>query len=187
MWKLASTLVIQMNQIHGDLRVLHKLSDLIPSNLTPFNQWEQLRSIQCKERHFPWLIAKQWNAWFQIKYAQLRGSYNGSVVKNLPSNVGDTKSIPGLGRSLREGNGNPLQCSCLGIPIEPGMLQSMGSQRVRHELVTKQQQQHLLLDKSAMSKYETLYMCYTVLTFQSNITRACRSIRNMTGKELNCF
>ena len=66
------------------------------------------------------------------------------------------------------------------------MLQSMGSQRVRHELMTKQQQ-YVLLDKSAMSRYEILYMCYTVPTFQSNITRACRSIRNMTGKEVKCF
>ena len=117
MWKLAS-LVIQMNQIHGHIRLLHRLLDLTPSNLTSSNQWEQLRCIQCKERHFPWLIAKQWNASFQIKYAQLRASYNGSVFKNLPSNAGDIKPIPGLEISPREGNGNPLQCSCLGIPID---------------------------------------------------------------------
>ena len=39
-----------------------------------------------------------------------------SVVKNLPANagyVGDTSSIPGLGKSPGEGNGNPLQYSCL--------------------------------------------------------------------------
>ena len=38
------------------------------------------------------------------------------VVKNLPANAGDTEdvgSIPGLGRSPGEGNGNPLQYSCL--------------------------------------------------------------------------
>ena len=35
-----------------------------------------------------------------------------SVVKNLPANAGDTGSVPGLGRS-GEGNGNPLQYSCL--------------------------------------------------------------------------
>ena len=33
----------------------------------------------------------------------------GSVVKNLPANAGDAGLIPGLGRSLEEGNGNPLQ------------------------------------------------------------------------------
>ena len=38
------------------------------------------------------------------------------LVKNLPANVGDTGdvgSISGLGRSPGEGNGNPLQYSCL--------------------------------------------------------------------------
>ena len=36
-----------------------------------------------------------------------------SVVKNPPSNAGDAGSIPGLGRFPGEGNGNPLQYSCL--------------------------------------------------------------------------
>ena len=55
----------------------------------------------------------------------------GSVVKNPPVNTGDERdpgSIPGSGRSPGEGNGNPLQFSCLEIPTEePGRLQSMGS------------------------------------------------------------
>ena len=42
------------------------------------------------------------------------------VVKNLPANAGDTGSIPGLGRSSGEGNGNPLQYSCLGNPMDRG-------------------------------------------------------------------
>ena len=37
-------------------------------------------------------------------------------------NVGDTGSIPGLGRSSGEGNGNPLQYSCLENPIDGGAL-----------------------------------------------------------------
>ena len=36
------------------------------------------------------------------------------MVKNLPAETGDTGSIPGSGRSLGEGHGNPLQYSCLG-------------------------------------------------------------------------
>ena len=54
-----------------------------------------------------------------------------SVVKNPPASAGDTGDaglIPGLGRVPGEGNGNPLQDSCLENPMEPGMLQSMGSQ-----------------------------------------------------------
>ena len=39
-------------------------------------------------------------------------SSSGSVVKNPPANARDTGSMPGLGRSLGEGKGNPLQCSC---------------------------------------------------------------------------
>ena len=35
------------------------------------------------------------------------------MVKNLPANMGDLGSIPGSGRSAEEGNGNPLQYSCL--------------------------------------------------------------------------
>ena len=47
--------------------------------------------------------------------------------------------IPGLGRSPGEGHGNPLQYSCLGNPMdrEPGGLQSMGSQKIRHNLATE--------------------------------------------------
>ena len=45
------------------------------------------------------------------------------VLKNLPANAGDIRdvgSIPGWGRSLREGNGNPLQFSCLENPMDRG-------------------------------------------------------------------
>ena len=41
------------------------------------------------------------------------GFPGGSVGKESACNVGDQGSIPGLGRSPREGNGNPLQYSCL--------------------------------------------------------------------------
>ena len=44
-------------------------------------------------------------------------------VKNLPANAGDTGdwgSIPGLGRSPEEGNGNLVQYSCLENPIDRG-------------------------------------------------------------------
>ena len=45
------------------------------------------------------------------------------MVKNPPANAGDirdTVSIPGSGRSPGEGNGNPLQCSCLENPRDGG-------------------------------------------------------------------
>ena len=55
----------------------------------------------------------------------------------------ETVSIPGLGRSPGRGNGNPLQYSCLGNPMdrteEPGGLQSMVLQK-SHNLTTVSQE-----------------------------------------------
>ena len=48
----------------------------------------------------------------------MEGSSGGSVVKNPPANAGDPGSILGSGRSPGEGNGNPLQYSCLGNPMD---------------------------------------------------------------------
>ena len=42
------------------------------------------------------------------------------MVKRLAYNVGDLGLIPGLGRSSGEGNGNPLQYSCLENPMDGG-------------------------------------------------------------------
>ena len=42
------------------------------------------------------------------------------MVKNPPANEGDTGLIPGLGRSPGGQNGNPLQYSCLGNPMDRG-------------------------------------------------------------------
>ena len=60
------------------------------------------------------------------------------VVKNSPPKAGDMRDVGfilGLGRSLGEGNGNPLQYSCMENPWteEPGGPQSTGSQRVSHD------------------------------------------------------
>ena len=48
------------------------------------------------------------------------GFPGGSEVKNPPINSGDMRLIPGSGRSRGEGNGNPLQYSCLGNPMDRG-------------------------------------------------------------------
>ena len=63
------------------------------------------------------------------------GFPGGSVVKNPLVNAGDMGSIPGLGRSHGEGNGNPLQYSCLENTMDRGAhrLQSIGLHRVRHD------------------------------------------------------
>ena len=51
-----------------------------------------------------------------VKFYAIYNIFPGSSeVKASAGNAGDLGSIPGLGRSPGEGNGNPLQCSCLGI------------------------------------------------------------------------
>ena len=64
--------------------------------------------------------------------------------KESTCNVEDSGSIPGLGRSPGEGNGNRLQYSCLENPMDRGAWQAIvhrSRKRVGHDLVTKQQQQ----------------------------------------------
>ena len=64
-----------------------------------------------------------------------------SQVKNLPANAGDENSVPGSGRSPRERNGNWLQFSCLGNPMERAAWRAT-VHRVKNgkDLATKQPQ-----------------------------------------------
>ena len=67
-----------------------------------------------------------------------RGFPCSSVGKESACNGGDSGLIPRSGRSPGEGNGSPLQYSCLEIPMDRGAcLQSMGSQRVGHNLASE--------------------------------------------------
>ena len=97
------------------------------------------------------------------------GFTGGSVVKNLPANAGGSGGsslIPGSGRSPGEGNGNPLKYSCLKISwtVEPGRLQSMGSQRVEHDRGTS------LSLSAIVFLYEHIY---TVVTFHETDHFTC--------------
>ena len=54
----------------------------------------------------------------------IKGFPGDSAIKNLLANAGDTGDmcmIPGSGRSTAGGNGNPLQYSCLGNPMDRGV------------------------------------------------------------------
>ena len=66
------------------------------------------------------------------------GFPGGSEGKESVCNAGDLGSISGSGRSPGEGNGYPLQYSCLENPMDRGawQVQSVGSQRVRHSRAT---------------------------------------------------
>ena len=54
-----------------------------------------------------------------VSSAYLRDSVVTQIVESV-HNVGDLSLIPGLGRSPAEGNGNPLQYSCLENPLDGG-------------------------------------------------------------------
>ena len=82
---------------------------------------------------------------FHKYYSPIRAFQVALVLKNLSVSARDTRdtgSIPGSGRSPGEENGNPLQYSCLGKPMDRGAWRATvhgGHRRVRHDLVTKQQ------------------------------------------------
>ena len=61
------------------------------------------------------------------------------MVKNLPANAGDMSSILGSGRSPDKETHSSILAWEIPWTEEPGGLQSMGSQRVGHDLVTEQQ------------------------------------------------
>ena len=69
-----------------------------------------------------------------IVWPQVNKFPGGSDDKASAYNVGDLGSVPGLGRSPGEGNGNPLSILAWKIPWreEPGRLQSIWPQRVGH-------------------------------------------------------
>jgi len=72
-------------------------------------------------------------------YGGYKGFLGGSVVENPSANAGDSGSILGLARSPREGNGNQLQYSCLGNPMDRVAWQAIVHvvSRVRYDLATQ--------------------------------------------------
>ena len=84
--------------------------------------------LSCKiAKYWPGLISKlRWEkiALKDKSYGCIHffaGFPNDTVVKNSPAHAGATEnsgSVPGLGRSPAEGNGNPIEYSCLGNPMD---------------------------------------------------------------------
>ena len=65
----------------------------------------------------PLPIDLECDIWSMSSHSSFPG---GSVVKNPPVNAGDVGSVPGSGRPPGEGNGHPLQYSCLENPMDRG-------------------------------------------------------------------
>ena len=94
--------------------------------------------------YFPWRILMMvsvsvWTALHSCHRYLLHAYPGGSVVKNLPAKAGDTGLILGEGNPLEREMATYSSILAWQIPLteEPGGLESMGSQRVRHHLATK--------------------------------------------------
>ena len=82
--------------------------------------WELKRSwTQCPKRAegLP-LLSPAWQVYWDV--IDIQGFPGGSVVRNPPASVGDVGFIPASGGCPGEGNGNPLQYSCLENPMDKG-------------------------------------------------------------------
>ena len=105
------------------------------------------------------------------------------MVKNPPDNAENAGSIPGLGKSPGEGNGNPLQYSCLENPMNRGAggLQSMGSQKVGHGLAHIHIQIHIKTCDIILGKYIAKYKKNNILR-KDNLTfrNVCMSFTLVT-------
>ena len=62
---------------------------------------------------------------FETEYSYVYSFPGGSVGKESACSRGDLGMIPALGRSSGRGNDNPLQCSCLGNPMDRGAWQAI--------------------------------------------------------------
>ena len=82
-----------------------------------------MRKSDCINVSIVDVICYHWKE-FEKRYSRSLGFPGGSAVKNPPANAGDPRDdglmIPGLGRYHEDGNGNPLQYSCLGNPRDRG-------------------------------------------------------------------
>ena len=84
------------------------------------------------------------------------GFPGGSVVKNPPANAGDSGLISWSGRSPGEGNGNPLQYSCLENPMDRGAWQAtvhgVTKESDRTEQLSLSLNPHFLMDSFRIEK-----------------------------------
>ena len=78
---------------------------------------------------------------------KLQNMKNSRSSNTAEETTGDAGSASESGRSPGGGNGNPLQCSCLGHPTdeEPGRLLSKGLQRVGHDRVTEHKHRYRII------------------------------------------
>ena len=92
------------------------------------------------------------------------GFAGGSVVKNPPTNAGHTGSIPGSGRSPGEGNGNPLQHSCLGNRMDRGAWWAIVHGVAKElDMTQRLNNSNILLSRTALKKYLSIWLWVFVM------------------------
>ena len=99
------------------------------------------------------------------------------MVKNPPANVGDVGSVSGSGGSPGEGNGNPLQYSCLGNPMYRSLAgySPWGCKRVGHDLATEQKQ----WKKTQKKKRHLVIRLYLSLLVTLFFSLFCVAVQNL--------
>jgi len=119
------------------MEVTNRFKRLDTTDRVPEELWTEVHNIvqEAITKTIPKKKKCRKAKWFSV-------FHGGSVVKNSPANAGDASLIPGSGRSQGEEMTTHSSILAWEIPWteEPGGLQSMGSQRVRHHLGTKQQE-----------------------------------------------
>ena len=106
----------------------------VPYSPLDLDEWRWMNNWTW--RHY---FENNWPSWassvhLQIKLMQ-KEWLSGKEFACSAADIGHVGLIPGLAKAPGEGNGSPLQYSCLGNPMDRGgwWLQFMGSQRVRHD------------------------------------------------------
>ena len=102
------------------MRWLDGITDSMDMSLSELRGLVMYREAWCAAIHG---VAKSWTRlsdWTELNWAQLLGFPGGSDGKASACNAGDLGLIPGSERSPGEGNGNPLQYSCLENSMDRG-------------------------------------------------------------------
>ena len=108
------------------------------------------------------------------------------MLENVPANAGGSGLIPRSRTCPGEGNGNPLQCSCLGNPMDRGAggLQSTGLQRDRDDLSIKQQHLQMLEEATGGNHFLRAWAQTTFSSSSSPMTLRFHSSVNILLHQL---
>ena len=131
-----------------------------PSFRNLWTQWLEHWNLYLSQQYnVDWLLSLLLTRFHNNKLAASVDFPGGSEVKASAHNAGDLGSIPGLGRSPGEGNGNPLQYSCLLIPWTENLVgYSLWGRRVGHDWATS-----LSVDRLEMLSLKTSVFSVTFI------------------------